>query len=187
MLHRPSAPGRRSERGYNLIEVLIAIAILGTVLMSIITLFFMGRRNVYSGKQLTRATAVATHVAEDLSPMSADEMWTAFNIVTTTPLTSPTIGGTAYKDVIVRSTSNIVTGSGSTATDPKGYLTRWNKQIPTTAVESGKVTVVLIPTQLATANDPTSARVIRVRIITEWNEARRPRQVTLDTIKLNRV
>ena len=89
--------------------------------------------------------------------------------------------------MIVRTTTNIVAAAGSTQTDPKGYLKRWNDQIPTTAMESGKVTVVLIPTELATANDPTSARVIRVRIITEWNEARRPRQVTLDTIKLNRV
>jgi prepilin-type N-terminal cleavage/methylation domain-containing protein len=181
--HSHPAPGRRRERGYSLIEVLVAIGILGTILLTIVTLFFIGRRNVYSGKQMTRATAVATHVAEDLNPMTADEMWNNFNIINTTALTpSVTIAGTTYKDVLVRTTSSISAG-----TDPKGFLDRWNDQLPATAMDNGKVTVVFIPTELATAGDPTSARVVRIKIITQWNESTRARQVTLDTVKLNRV
>ena len=38
----------RSEAGFNLIEVLIAMALLSTVLLSIVTLFFMGRSLVLS-------------------------------------------------------------------------------------------------------------------------------------------
>jgi len=60
---------RRREGGFNLIEVLIAMALLSTVLLSVVTLFFMGRSNVYSGKQLTRATAVSVHANEDIAAL----------------------------------------------------------------------------------------------------------------------
>ena len=60
----------RSERGFNLVEVLIAMALLGTVLMTILTLFYMGRRNVYSGKQTSVAVSIASHAMEDLSARS---------------------------------------------------------------------------------------------------------------------
>jgi len=61
---------RRRQAGYNLVEVLLAMAMLGVVTISIFTLFFMGRRNVYSGKQTSQAIAIATEVIEDLQPLN---------------------------------------------------------------------------------------------------------------------
>jgi prepilin-type N-terminal cleavage/methylation domain-containing protein len=179
------------EHGYSLIEVLVATAILGTVLLSILTLFFFGRRNVYSGKQLTRATSVATHAAEDLSAMSADEVWHAFKISNTSTVTTTTIDGVEYKDVIVRTTDDAGSSSKEIVpSDPEkttGLLTRWKALIPASAMDTGKLTLIFTPTELATAGDVTSAQVVRVRILMQWNEAQRARRVTLDTIKLNRV
>jgi len=57
---------KRNQSGYSLIEVLIAIAITSVVLLTVVTLFYMGRRNVYSGKQMTYAVSVGTRVLEDL-------------------------------------------------------------------------------------------------------------------------
>ena len=72
---------RRGEAGYNLVEVLLAMAMLGVVTISIFTLFFMGRRNVFSGKQTSQAIAIATQVIEDLQPLNRQMLYSgAFNI-----------------------------------------------------------------------------------------------------------
>jgi prepilin-type N-terminal cleavage/methylation domain-containing protein len=171
---------RRGERGYNLIEVLIATAILGTVIMSIMTLFVLGQKNVYSGKQMTRATSAATHVLEDLNAMTTDDLWAAFAITPTTALTSPTIADVKYTDVIVRKTNPI-------ANDTGGYLARWAALMGDEQIKDGSVTLILIPSDLATAGDPTTARFVRVRVVTQWSEAARKRNVTVDTTKINRI
>ena len=72
---------RRRSAGYNLVEVLIATAIMGVVSLSIFTLFFMGRSNVYSGKQMTQAVAIGTRVMEDISAYNQQNLYaTAFAI-----------------------------------------------------------------------------------------------------------
>jgi prepilin-type N-terminal cleavage/methylation domain-containing protein len=55
---------RRS--GYNLIEVLIAMALLAWVVLMISGLFIYGQRGVYSGKTQTKAVALCQKVYEDL-------------------------------------------------------------------------------------------------------------------------
>lgn len=176
------ATHRRLERGYNLVEVLIAMALLGTVLMSILTLFVFGRRNVYSGKQMTKASSVTNQVIEDLQPLSASSLYTNFKITTSTSTTSPTIAGVAYTNVIVRSTADT---SGDYADGPK-YLARWKALIPASQLTDGKVTLVIIPDDKKTSTDPTSAAIVRLRVITEWDEGRRSRNVTADLAKFNR-
>lgn len=177
------ATPRRLERGYNLVEVLIAMAVLGTVLMSILTLFVFGRRNVYSGKQLTKATSVTTQVLEDLQPLSLQTLYTNFSVPVNSPVTaSVTIAGQTYTNVIVRSTADL-------AKDQAGgplYLTRWKALIPANSLESAKVSMVLIPDNIKTAGDPTTAAIMRIRVITEWEEGRRARNVTADVVKFNR-
>ena len=71
---------KRQASGYSLIEVLIAIAITSVVLLTVITLFYMGRRNVYSGKQQTIAAASGTQILEDFSTMTAQDLGTNFSI-----------------------------------------------------------------------------------------------------------
>lgn len=173
---------RRAEGGYNLIEVLIAMALLGTVLLSIVTLFIFGRRNVYSGKQMTKATAVTTHVVEDLQPLNIPTMNSYFKITSATPLTSPTIAGVDYDDVIVRTTAD----TSQDAADGPQYLARWKAMIPQEAMSGGKVTVVIKPDQMSKAGDPTTAALVRMRVITQWTEAARARDVTADIVKFNR-
>jgi hypothetical protein len=174
---------RRTEGGYNLVEVLIAMALLGTVLMSILTLFVFGRRNVYSGKQMTKATSATTQVLEDLQPLALTSLYTNFSIPANTSLTSSTtIAGQTYTNVIVRSTADL---SKDYSSGPK-YLTRWKALLPASSLDGGKVTMVLIPDDIKTAGDPTTAAIVRIRVITEWEEGRRARNVTADVVKFNR-
>lgn len=174
---------RRPERGYNLVEVLIAMALLGTVLMSIMTLFVFGRRNVAGGKQMTKATSVTTQVLEDLQPLSLETLYDNFSITPTTTLTSSTtIAGQTYTNVIVRSTADL---SKDQADGPM-YLTRWKALIPTTAMRDAKVHLILTPDDIKTSGDPTTAAIVRIRVVTEWEEGRRARNVTADVVKFNR-
>lgn len=173
---------RRAERGFNLIEMLIAIALLGTILLSIVTLFAFGRRNVYSGKQLTRATSVTTQVLEDLQPVNVATFNTQFLITSTETPGTKTVAGVAYPDALTRSTDDL---SKEEPTGPK-YLSRWKALIPEDRLAGGRVTLVIMPEQMFTANDPTTAAVVRLRVVTEWNEAARNRNVTADLVKFNR-
>src|SRR5436190_12566580 len=75
---------KRTKSGYSLVEVLIAMAITSIVLLTVVTLFYMGRRNVYSGKQMTYAVSVGTRVMEDLSTMTTDDLLSNFGITDAT-------------------------------------------------------------------------------------------------------
>lgn len=170
---------RSGERGYNLVEVMVAMAILASVLLSILTLFIFGRRNVYSGKQLTRANSVATRVAEDLVPLNRDTFYSAFGITNSTALTSPTIGGIAYTDVAVVSTAD-------TSVDPQDYLTNWGNLVTAADFAQGKVTLIIEPTMFTSGSTFTTADIVKIRIVVEWREGGRSRSVVLDTVKIDR-
>lgn len=180
-----SRHGRRAQRGYNLVEVMIATALLGVVILSIVTLFFIGKRNVYSGKQMTAANAVATRVLEDLALMSATDVLSNFNITDSTTLASNTVGGTAYPGSVLRDTRGTIDNN----TDPSGYLARWKALVDNTATfaQKGRVVLVIIPSQPVDGDNPVStAQIVRVRGFVEWREGIRPRSVSFEASKLQR-
>lgn len=174
---------RRNQAGFNLIEVLVAVAITGVVILSIMTLFFMGRRNVYSGKQTSKANAVATRVLEDLALMSAADVLSNFNIDDDTALVDRTILGTSFPDSVLRDTS----GTVDSTTDPSGYLSRWRDLLPGTEFRDAKVQLVITPANPTdTASPVSTAQVVRVRGIVYWTEGHRDRTVVFDSSKLYR-
>ena len=185
----------RRQRGFNLAEVMIAMAVLGTVILSIITLFYLGRANIYSGKQMTRAASVTVHANEDINPLGATDLLTAFNITSATAMsTSGTIAGQTYANSIVRSTSgctssvlNGVTTWNCGANDVNGYLARWKALLGSERITNANVTLVFLPRNIPSpGTDPTKAALINVRVITEWSETRRNRNVAVDLVKFNR-
>jgi prepilin-type N-terminal cleavage/methylation domain-containing protein len=183
---------RRSQRGFNLVEVLIAMALLGTVLMTVLTLFYMGRTNVYSGKQTSVAVSIATHAMEDLSSRSKSDILTAFNasaaalgnvdIDATTTMATDTYGGSIMR---VSTTADDV---DVTKNDPRGLLKSWSDEAKRRLAGS-LVAVVLTPQKPYPVADPVTAAnatVMRVRILVRWDEGKRRREVILDSAKLAR-
>lgn len=165
------------HRGYSLVEVLIAMALTGTVIMSIVTLFFFGRRNVYSGKQMTYAVSVGNRVLEDLALMGPEDIVANFAVpVATAGLTTNTVAGVAYPNSIMRDT----TGT------PSGYLGTWKGLVGTDRLANGRVSLVVTPTNPATAGNPTTAAFFRITVVVQWNEGRRQRSVVFNTAKLQR-
>ena len=189
---------KKTERGYNLVELLIAIAVLGVVLLSILSLFIWGRKNVYSGKQMTTAVAIGTRVMEDLSPLTKHDIYNGlFSIVGTSTGSSVTFGNPerTYANAEIRSTK-AYTGytdiQKENGTGPKFLTTAWKNQLEETLtdgtkrprLDDGAVTVILMP-RAATTNPPqfTTSSVMQIRVIVSWLENRRQRQVILDSVK----
>jgi len=171
----------KRQRGFNLIEVLIAMALLGVVLVSIVALFYSGRRNVYSGKQMTQAVATGTRVMETIAPMDKSAMIAAFGLPAGAGTAVP-VAGTTYNNSFLRTTDD-------TSVDPKGYLLLWkNELIDNNKFAQGNISLVFTPTADPT-NTPAqlgTATVVRVRTIVSWVEGRRNRTVTLDAVKVQR-
>src|SRR2546423_12797239 len=155
----------RTEAGYNLVEIIIALAVFGIVAITIFTLFVMGRRNVYSGKQASQAVAIGTQVIEDLAPLNKKMLYNgAFGIPDTdtgTAITLPRVSGLTaptFTNARIRSTSaTIVSGQPdiSTESTPPGLITKWTNLL-TGKLTNPSVTVILIPEQDTTVppNNP---------------------------------
>ncbi len=195
---------RRHQRGFNLIEMIIATAILGTVALSVASLFVMGRRNVYSGKEMTAAVSMATRVSEDLSGMTLDDIYTAFGITKSDTAIS---GGTynvvvdntapkrnlefnTYTGSIIRRTNDtLVTTAGGN--DTGRFLTRWKDEMDQNLrFANGTVNLVITPRNRNPLNAASitlnNATVVRIRTLVRWTEEARPRQLIVDTLKTNR-
>jgi prepilin-type N-terminal cleavage/methylation domain-containing protein len=178
---------RRSESGYNLVETLLAMAILGVILMSVVTLFFIGRRNVYSGKQMSAANAVAIRVLEDLSLMTATDVLDNFRLANGT-LANNTVAGVSYPNSILRDTDATIDAATN---DASGYLSRWKALVDTAGeLPSGRVVLILTPQSPTDSSTMplriTTAQVVRIRGVIEWSEGLRRRNVTFDSSKLQR-
>ncbi|MGK2858376.1 MAG: type IV pilus modification PilV family protein [Thermoanaerobaculia bacterium] len=178
------------QRGYNLVEVMIAMGLLSVVMLSVLTLFFFGRQNVYSGKQMTRAVAVGTRVMEDLSSINKRSIYLgAFNIADNAVGANVTIAGRTYANSRLRSTDATVIPSppADIATQTAGgpmFLTDWTAQMGTD-LRDGSVSVVLTPLEDPT-NSPAqfrTATLLKIRVIVQWDEGLRRRNIVLDTVK----
>jgi prepilin-type N-terminal cleavage/methylation domain-containing protein len=187
---------KHSSAGFNLVEVLIAVAILGVVAISIFTLFVMGRRNIYSGKQTSQAIAVGTQVLEDLTPFNKEQIYKgAFGLTdanTGSNFELPRVSGRAAMSFVnsrIRSTNATILASPpgdiSTQNTPPGLITRWSSLLGTKLGPGSSVTVVLTPDQDSTNNPAQfgTSQLLRIRIIVRWNETNRPREAIWDTVK----
>ena len=174
----------RRQAGYNLVEVLVAMAVLGVILLSIVTLFFIGRRNVHSGKQLTAANAIATRVLEDLALMSATDVIDNFKLAGST-MAANTVGNVSYPGSVLRDTRAAIS---ATTNDPSGYLARWKTLVDSdTELNEGRIVLVVTPLEPRVTNDPIrTAQVLRLRGVIEWREGVRRRNVAFDASKLQR-
>ena len=181
---------KSNERGYNLVEVLVAMAILGSVLLSIVALFYFGKTNVYSGKQLTLANSVGTQIMEDLSSLNMLALYAAFKIDSTTTLVNVTVNNVTYANSFQRDTLN---DTATTQATPPAYLTKWKNILGTgnTKMKDAKATLIFTPDKPASimtgaTPDRPAAGFMRIRVVVSWSEAIRTRSVVFDTVKTNR-
>jgi len=193
---------RRRTRGYSLVEVLIATAITSVVLLTVVTLFYVGKRNVYAGKQRTYAVAVGTRVLEDLSVMTAQDVYTNFVIDDNTALSSVKLDGVPpglpgvnssgqlqFDNSISRDTANISSSTEKTPSNGTGFLTQWKTLIGQANLANATVGLIITP-RLPTDDTKkiTTAQFAKVRVYVQWDEgsAKNHRYAFFDTAKVNR-
>ena len=206
---------KSTQHGYSLVEVLIALAITSIVLLTVVTLFYMGRRNVYSGKQTTYAVSVGTRMMEDLSAMTAGDLMNNFNIDDSTTTANVTItgiapgapGGTQTIAASVKRDSTTCTTANPAypatpgaprflcANDPSLFLAKWNDLIDQSKLTNAEVGLVITPRDPSNVarvcpggNCPwLTARYLKVRAYISWEEAKNRRRLAIyDTTKVNR-
>ena len=202
---------KKRQAGYSLVEVLVAIAITSVVLLTVVTLFYMGRRNVYSGKQTTAAVAIGTRIMEDLSAMTSEDVLTNFNIDDTTARGTVTLTGVygaadggvngqlQYTQSLSRNSSactiSTVTNPATLtcANDPTGYMVNWlrllvpNKNKDEVFADP-EVGIILTPRNPAVNSAPwTTARFTKIRAYVSWRDtSSRRRYSFFDTTKVTR-
>jgi prepilin-type N-terminal cleavage/methylation domain-containing protein len=74
---------RRDERGFSLIEVLVALGLMAGVLIAIAGLFVMGGRSVKSGRTSSEALAAAREIVEETNAWGYTQLWENFGLAGT--------------------------------------------------------------------------------------------------------
>ena len=115
----------RSESGFSLIEVVIALALLAAVLLTISGLFIQGSQSVNTGRDLTEATSLATDILEQMDKWGFTQLYTNFGgTISTTSLsvtTTPTnAANTALNSVHQKITSRLPNSSATIDVTPLG-------------------------------------------------------------------
>jgi Tfp pilus assembly protein PilV len=69
---------RRDERGFSLIEVVIALGLLAGVLISVGGLFILGGRSVKSGRTSSEALAAGKEIVEEMNGWGFTQLWSVY-------------------------------------------------------------------------------------------------------------
>ena len=186
----------KGQRGFNLVEVLVAMAITAVVILSVATLFVMGRRNVYAGKQTTAAVAVATRITEDFSHMTHAEVYDKFGLSPTsggwagsTLTASKTVEGVSYTNCVVRTQAD----AGDANKDKAGLINTWYGLMQP-SFANPTITVIFMPRldvkdpSTDTATVPVST-LLQIRVVLTWDETlsnKRHRSLIVDAVKTQR-
>lgn len=187
---------KKGQRGFNLVEVLVAMAITAVVILSVATLFVMGRRNVYAGKQVTAAVAVATRITEDFSHMTHAEVYDKFGLSPSSggwggsALTaSKAVEGTTYTNCVVRTQAD----AGDANKDKAGLINTWYGMMQP-SFANPTITVIFMPRldvkdpSTDTATVPVST-LLQIRVVLTWDETlsnKRHRSLIVDAVKTQR-
>jgi hypothetical protein len=149
------------------------------VLLSVLTLFVWGRKNIYSGRQMTRAVSVGTRIMEDLSALTRENVQDGFNLSGAT-LGTVNVAGNSHAASVLRLSTD-------TTNDTFGYLGRWNALMVQQNFTRGLISVVVTPVDPNGTATITGAPIYRMRVYVQWNEEARRRSIVLDTTKVDRL
>jgi len=160
---------RRDERGFSLIEIVIALGLLAGVLISVAGLFVLGGRSVKSGRTSSEALAAGKQVVEAMNGWAFAQLWTNFGydglaktytVDTTTCLTADCV---AWQ-------SSLVSKLGPTAK-------------ATIQIESVSQAALAIP-DFADNTGYTTAKNVRLTVNVNWTQVPgRARHVTVVTTR----
>ena len=152
-----------NQRGFSLIEVVVALALMAGVLISIAGLFVIGARQVESGRESTEALSVARGIIEQINKWGFHQTYQLFGA-----------SGTAAT----------YTFDTRTITDPPTTgMAKWQPML-SQKIPGSYATITV--TSLGPGTPPilSDTRAMRVVVTVRWAEQLRQRQVMLATVRM---
>ncbi len=151
---------RRSEGGLSLIEVILALGLLGGVLISIAGMFILSERQVKSGKTATQALAVARTITEEITGWGFRQTYQVFG-------------------------SDGAATSYSYDTQVNSYAAKWQTMLDDSLELGSHATILVasVPPTGGSAPALNAARAIRVTVTVFWAEGARNRSVRVMTVR----
>jgi len=150
---------RRADRGFSLVEVILALGLLATVLISIAGLFILGGSQVRSGRSSSEALSVARAILEEME-------------------------GWRFPDLYERWGVDGAAASYRIDTRTNAAATRWQTELD--SMLRGAYGMVEI-TSLGPGSSPpplNRTRAIRVVVTVHWDDGGRHRKIELGTVRL---
>ena len=98
---------RGNERGFSLVEIVIALGLLAGVLIAIAGLFVLGGRSVKSGRTSSEALTAGKEIVEEMNGWAFSQLWQKFglagtaNTYTVDTQTCTTADCTAWQNALV--------------------------------------------------------------------------------------
>lgn len=149
---------RKGERGFSLVEVVIALGILAGVLISISGLFVIGGRQVKSGRSSSEALAVGRTILEEMNKWGFRQTYGMFGYD----------GSATTYSVDTRTTS---------------YATKWQPLL-TPKLANSYATIQLQSLGPGSPPNMNVTRAIRVLVTVNWDEGARHRTAQVGTVRM---
>ena len=173
----PAARGR--SEGFSLVELLVATAITGMVLVSVCTLYAMARAQVKAARLTTVAAAVGEDILSELTEFPRPQVHRFLDTASTA--TSAT-WSSDQADPAYATTGAIA------AAQYLEMLESWRSAVEE-SLPAGQVLLIAEPFEnRPSGGDPgtstfASARFVRLELTVSWSDAGRVRRVTYDRLK----
>jgi prepilin-type N-terminal cleavage/methylation domain-containing protein len=151
--------GRR-QKGFSLVEVIVALGLLAGVLIAIAGLFTIGGKQVKSGRTATEALSVARGILEEMDAWSYRQTYQLYGF-----------DGTANNYTVDTRTNS--------------YASKWQPNIDD-KLFNGYGNIVLESVGPGTGSPPAmnASRAVRVTVTVHWDEGQRHRTVRLGTVRM---
>lgn len=158
-----------NKRGYNLIEVLVAIALLAWVVLVVAGLFIWGQRGIYSGKQQTKAVALGQKIYEDLNSLEFPNKYAIFQAQPSNS-TKTTIYDTSSSNPFSQTDQPIIFN----------IFNSWINSLKDLS-ENSKIICTLTPKRSKNAGSPTFGNCLFIQfdLTIEWTQLQRTRRINL--------
>ncbi len=155
---------RGAERGFSIIEMIVALGLLAGVLIAVSSLFVLGGKQVKSGRTSSEAMAVGRDILEEMNNWGFKQTYLLFGL-----------DGAANTYTI------------DTRTSTAAVCTAWQSNLNAKLGASAYATIEL--DSLAQTGTPpvmnaSSCRNIRVLVTVNWSQGTRPRSLVVGTVRM---
>ena len=154
----------KNERGFSLVELIIALGLLAGVMLTIAGMFSLAGKQVKSGRTSSEALAVGKQILEEMNGWAYRQTYELFGL-----------NGAANAYTV------------DTRTNGSSYTNNW-QSILTSKLGNGSYAIIQLNSLSASGtppnmNDPT-AKNFRVTVTVHWTEITRPRALSVGTVRM---